>query len=75
MRDQRNAKKRLLFDTKCDSRESRLGVKMCLFFEKRVLLDSVKGRLGVLFQTSPNMPAKKACLGVNLEAKSREILV
>ena len=68
MRDQRNAKKGLFFVTKRDSRESRLGVKMCLFLGKRVLLDSIKGRLGVIFQTSP----KEAYLGVNLRAKSRE---
>ena len=34
MRDQRNVKKGLFFETKRDSRESRLGVKMCLFSRK-----------------------------------------
>ena len=47
---------------------------MCLFFEKGVLFDSIKGCLGVIFQTPPNMSFKKACLGVNLRAKSHEIL-
>ena len=36
------------------------------FFRKRVLLDSTKGRLGVIFQIPPNIFSKKACLGVNL---------
>ena len=49
MRDQKNAKK---------------GVKMRLFLRKRVLLDSIKGCLGVIFETSSN--PKKACLGVIL---------
>ena len=55
------------FEAKRDSRESRLGVKICLFRRKKVLFDSVKGRLGVIFQTPLNMSYKKACLGVNLE--------
>ena len=42
MHDQRNTKKGLFFEAKCDSHESRLGVKMCLFLRKRVLLDSIK---------------------------------
>ena len=42
MHDQRNVKKGLFFEAKRDSRESRLGVKMCLFLRKRVLLDSIK---------------------------------
>ena len=41
-------------------RESRLVVKMCLFFRKRVLLDSIKGHLGVIFQTPQNMSSKKS---------------
>ena len=65
MRDQRKAKKGLFFEAGRDSRESRLGVKMCLF-RKRALLDSSKGPLGVIFQTRLNMSSKKACLGVNL---------
>ena len=36
-------KKGCFFEAKHDSCESRLGVKMCLFLRKRVLLDSIKG--------------------------------
>ena len=42
------------------SRGSHLGVKICLFWRKRVLFDSVKGHLGVIFQTPPNMSSKKS---------------
>ena len=74
MRDQRNAKKWLFFEAKRDSRESRLGVKMCPVLRKRVFLDPSKVRLGIIFQTPPNMSSKTACLGVDLGAKSPEIL-
>ena len=37
-------------------------LKVTYVTEKRVLLDSIKGRLGVIFQTPPNMSTKKACL-------------
>ena len=73
MRDHRNVGKGLFFEAKRDSHESRSGVKMGLLLRKRVFLDSIKGRLGVIFQTSPNMSSKKACLGVSLEEKSWEI--
>ena len=55
-------------------RLSPLGVKMCLFLRKRIILNSIKGHLGVIFQTPPKCPPpkKKACLGVNLRTKSRE---
>ena len=43
---------------------------MCRFLRKRVLLDSIKGCLGVIFQTPPNMFSEKACLGVNFGGKS-----
>ena len=48
---------------------------------KKILLDSFKGRLGVIFKTPPKMSPplkkkkKKASIEVNLSAKSREILV
>ena len=45
------------------------------FLRKKVLLDSIKGHLGVIFLTPPNISPKKACLGVNLVAKSDEILL
>ena len=63
MHDQRNRKKGLFFEARRDSHESRLGVKMYLFSRKRVLMDSMKRCLGVIFQTPPNMSSKKACLG------------
>ena len=55
MRDQRNVKEGLFkfFEAKCNSCEERLGVKMCLFLRKRVLLDSIKERLGSFYQTPP----------------------
>ena len=59
MRNQRNGKKGLFFEAKRDLRESRLGVKMCLFLRKRVLLDSTKGSLGVVFQIPANMFPQK----------------
>ena len=43
----------IFFKAKRDSRKSRLGVKMYLFLRKGVLLDSFKGRLGVILQTCP----------------------
>ena len=46
MGDQRNAKKGLFVRVKRDLRESRLGVKIFLFWRKRVLYDFVKGRFG-----------------------------
>ena len=75
MHDQRNTKKGLFFEAKRDLHESRLGVKMYLFLRKRVLLDSIKERLGVIFQTVPKMSPQKSLLGLNLRAKSCEILV
>ena len=74
MRHQRNVKKELFFRLLTQMRDScelQLGVKMCLYIylRKRVLLDSSKGRLWVIFQTSPNMSSKKACSGVNLGGK------
>ena len=53
-------KKGYFFEAEQDSRESQLGVKMCLFLRKKVPLDSIKGRLGVIFQ---NMSSNEACLG------------
>ena len=41
------------------------GQNVPIFDKKRVLLDSIEGRLGALFQTLPKMSSKKACLGVN----------
>ena len=35
---------------KCNFHESRLGFKMCLFSRKRVLFDSIRECLGVIFQ-------------------------
>ena len=72
MRDQRNTKKGLFFEAEHDSRESRLGVKMCLFLRKRVLLDSIKGRLGSFFKLHQTCPPK---IGVNMGTKSRQIRV
>ena len=47
-----------------------------LFLRKRVILDSIKGRLWVIFQTPPNIHVlQKACLGVKLGAKLQEILL
>ena len=43
MRDQRNAKKGLFVEAEHDLPKSRLGVEMCLFLRKRVLLNSIKG--------------------------------
>ena len=63
MRDQRNSKKGLLFEAKRDLCESRFGSKCAYFLRKRVLLDSIKMHLGVIFQAPPNI--KNACLGVN----------
>ena len=54
MRDQSNMKKGLFLEAKCNLRELQLEVKMCIFFRKRVLLDSIKGRLGVIFKTPAN---------------------
>ena len=68
MRNQRNAKKGLFFEAEHDSRESRLGVKMCLFMTKRVLLDSIKGRLWSFFELQI-CPTK----GVNIGTKSGKI--
>ena len=51
MRDQRNAKKGLFFETEPDSQDSRLGVKIYLFSRKGVLFNSIRGRLGVFHQT------------------------
>ena len=48
---------------------------MCLFLGKRVFLDSFTGRLGVIFHTPPNISSKKSFFGVNLGAKSCEILI
>ena len=69
MLDKRNAKKGLFFEAKRNSRKLRLGIKICLFLRERVLLDSLKGHLGVSFQIPPNMSSEKACLRVNLGAK------
>ena len=46
---------------------------MCIFLRKRVLLDSIKGHLAFL-KLHQTCPPKKACLGVNFWAKSREIV-
>ena len=74
MGNQRNRKKGLFFEAKHDLHESQLGVKMCLYLRKRVLLDSIKGCLGVVFQSLPKISSKKACLEVNLWAKLLETL-
>ena len=67
MRDQRNMKKGLFLRLNAIRGNRIYGLKMRPFLRKRVLLDSI----GVIVQNHP----KKACLGVNLEAKSCEILV
>ena len=59
MRDQRNAKKGLFFEADRDWRESGLGVKMCLFMRKRILLDSIKGCLGSFLKLHQTCPQKK----------------
>ena len=74
MGHQRNVKKELFFEAKHDTRELRLGVNMCLFLRKRVLLDSIKGRVGVIFQILPNMPSQKSLFRVDLGAKSHKVL-
>ena len=66
--------KGLFFEAERDWHETRLGVKMCQFLKKRVIFDSIKGCLWVIFQTLPKMSSKKACLGVNFGAKLCEIL-
>ena len=63
MCDQRNMKKGLFFEA---GRDSRLGVKMCLFLRKSVLLDSIKGAFRGHFSNSTEHVLQKACLGVNL---------
>ena len=70
----KNAKK-VGVKAKRDSRKLQLGVNMYLFLRKRVLLDSLKRHLGEIFQTQPNMSAKKACLGVNMGGKSLKIFI
>ena len=75
MHDQRNTKKWLFFEAQRDQRESRLGVKMCLFLRKRVILDSTKGRLGVIFQIPPNMSPQKSLFRGKFERKSCKILI
>ena len=59
---QRNAKKGLFFETTRDSHKIAIRVKILPIFEKRGLLGSIKGRLGVIFQTLPNMFSKKSLL-------------
>ena len=59
LRDQRNMKKGLCFEAELDLRESRLGVEMCVFMRKRVLLDSIKGCLGSFFKLHQTCPQKK----------------
>ena len=44
-------KKKVVFETERDSRESQLGVKTCLFSRKRVLFKFYYGLLGSFFQT------------------------
>ena len=61
----KNAKKRVIFYAKCHSHELLLGVKMCLFLRKRVLLD-FSGAFRGHFSNSTKHVSKKACLGVNL---------
>ena len=63
-------KKGSFFEAKRDSCESRLGVKMCLFVRKRVLLDSFTGRLGVNFQTLPKMFPQKSLFRCKFESKT-----
>ena len=55
-------KKGLFFEARCNSHESRFGGQNVPIFEKKVLLDYIKRRLGVIFQTPPYMSSKKACL-------------
>ena len=75
MRDQRNTKKKGGFETWRANRD-RSGVKMCLFLRKGVLLDSINGRLGVIFWTRLNMSSKRAYFrGIFGGRESREILV
>ena len=69
MCNQRNAKKGLFFEAKRDSHESHLEVKMCLFFRKRVLFDSIKGHLGVIFRTPPKMSPQKSLFRDKFESK------
>ena len=47
---------------------------MCLFLRKMVLSGSIQGRLGVIFQTLPNMSSKKAFWGVNLGENHKKFL-
>ena len=47
----REAQKNCCLFPERDSREAQLGAKMCMFLRKRVLLDSIKGYLVVIFQT------------------------
>ena len=55
MLDQRNAKKGCFFKAKCDSQQSQLGIKMCLFQENRSFLDSIRGSKGNFSNVTPNI--------------------
>ena len=57
MHDQRNAKKGLFFRLNAIRANQ---VKMCLFLRKRVLLDSIKGCLGVIFSNSTKHVLQKS---------------
>ena len=59
MHDQRNVTKGLFFEAERNSRELRLGVKMCLFMRKRVLLVSIKGHFGSFLKLHQTCPPKK----------------
>ena len=72
MLDQRSVKKGLFFEAKL---KQQLGVKMCPFLRKKVLLDSTKECLGVIFQTLPNISSKKSLLGINLGQNRAKFLL
>ena len=64
-------KKGCFFEAERDSRESRLGVKMCLFMRKRVILDSIKGRLGSFFNSTKHVLKKRGKNGDKIARNSR----
>ena len=64
-------KRGCFFQTKCDSCESRLKVKMCIFLRKKVFLDSIKGRIGVL--NSIKRVLQRSLIRGNVGAKLCEI--
>ena len=63
MRDQSNAEKGLFSEAKHDPCKLRLGVKMGLILRKRVLFDSIKGRLGIIFKLHQICPPKRTFRG------------